>query len=412
MLPDSDVVLQKLRRFSLVFLHAGALIDEGELAESLRSEMAQFGRSVVLHDVTNSLPDDADSDYVLVGFESLVDGDNRCERLSQLRASVMVNLEEGRRVLAISRVPKARLIGCVGSQLILDAQPVFLRPFPEDATSQILADAGLDGSQAQFAVRASSGLPALISAFTSAHSESEGDSKRAVAAVKEAVPHLLTRAVRELGPEATTAFHQLLDHGDVDVGERVEPLIVEALRGSGFAAYDASRDSIQLLIPERLKSTYLDAVRTVVDSTVIPPSTVTSILTGLWEIERRLRRRLQSLARARSGDGWRELVTAEREVRERVLHRLSQDRVAIESDVRRVANPLEWMTLDELLQLIEEQSEWACPPETPVAFFRRLRGELQPVRNRAAHFRLPELRDDEVVQRWQSEVRRRFRDTA
>ena len=36
---------------------------------------------------------------------------------------------------------------------------------------------------------------------------------------------------------------------------------------------------------------------------------------------------------------------------------------------------------------IEEESEWACPPETPPAFFRRMRIDLQPIRNRGAHFR-------------------------
>ena len=48
------------------------------------------------------------------------------------------------------------------------------------------------------------------------------------------------------------------------------------------------------------------------------------------------------------------------------------------------------------------------PSQTPMSFFRRMRADLQSVRNQAAHFRLPELRDDEVVVRWQTELRRWF----
>ena len=406
--PDLVTVAQELRRFPIVFVHAGRLFNPEEIVEGLLRELATQGRPVAVHDVREPVPTGSHGDHILVGFEALANSQNRCEQLAQLRASAMVQLDEGNRLFALSRVPKTRLIGCPGSQLILDARTRFLTPLDDAAATASFVAAKVEGKQATFGVKASSGLPALLTAFLAAHVASHGDAKLARAQVQQSTRTLLMAALRELGPEATTVLHRVLERGDSELGKDLDPLIVEALRGAGFVAVDQAGGHMRLLVPTRMRTIYLEAALTVIDATVEPPPAVTPIFAGLWEIERRIRRRIQKSAIDHAAGNWRNVVVSTNELRDKVLFRVAQDRATVITDIRHVANPLEWMTLDELLQLIDDEAAWACPPETPAAFFRRMRVDLQPVRNRAAHFRLPELRDAEVVERWRSELRRRF----
>lgn len=408
---DLAPLVEELRRFPIVFVHAGCLFNPQAVVDGLIEELSAYGRPVTVHDVRESLPRDSDSDHVLVGFDALILTADRCERLAQLRASAMVALDDGRRLIALSRPPKARLLGCPGSQLILDARTKFLAPLTAGVAKDVLAAAGVENKQAVFAAEASSGLPALIAAFLEGHTSAAGEAKVARGLVLEHMRRLLREAFTELGPEVTTAFHRVVEQGDPEIGADLDPLIVEAFRGAGVAAIDGSTQAVRLQVPDRIRSIYVEAARSVIDSTVEPPEAVTGILAGLWEIERRLRYRLQRLSVDRAGNSWRSLVMSDAELRTRILERVSHDRASTVSEMEAVANPLEWMTLDELLQLIEEQAAWACPPEAPVGFFRRMRSDLPAVRNRAAHCRLPELRDGEVVERWRLELRRRFPET-
>lgn len=405
--PDVAPAVEEAGRFPLIFLHAGNLLSPATVVSSLTSTMSDDGRAVAVIDISKSSYQCAAGTSVLIGFERLATRADRCERLAKARSSVMAGLQAGGRFVAVSEVPKLRLLGCPGSQLIIDARTVFLPRVPDDDVRGAMASAGLKDASARFLTNMCAGLPALVDAALSAVSETEDDQAATRSAVMMSVQRTLVEAVRQLGVAGIVALQDLTSRGEWEFDEgSLDPLILEALRGAGMAELGAETGEVSLL-NARLRKHALGAVRTAADTCVEPPEDIGLILTGLWEIERRIRRAVQQRAVGHHGVNWTSAVLGSSDLRQRVLLRVQADRAA-RVVVDDVANPLEWMTLSEVLELLEREAEWACPPDTPPAFFRRLGTDLEPVRNRAAHFRLPQLRDAETVLRWKQDVRRRF----
>ena len=142
-------------------------------------------------------------------------------------------------------------------------------------------------------------------------------------------------------------------------------------------------------------------VRVALDSHVEPPDVVPGILNDLWVIERSLRWHLQQKARDHFGASWRSDAFHE-ETRERVVERAWRDAVITTRNIEEIGNPFDWLTLDELISLLEEP--WAAVPTCPAVLWRRFLSDVLPVRNRLAHFRLPALDDAATVLRWRRDL--------
>lgn len=404
---DLTLALDEARRFPLIFIHAGALFDPNLVVEGLLGGAASQGHTVAIVDVSQTSYAFASDTCVLTGFGELVGRADRCERLAQARSMVIEALDSGRRFIAVSEVPKLRLLGCAGSQLIIDARTVFLPRVSTNRISDEMRAMGLSEPEARFVGDMCMGLPGLARAVVKA-SENAGEDRPAAkrAAVVETRKALLT-AIRELGTEGIVALDDLVSRDEWQLDEAsMDPLVFEALRGAGLVEVVRESADVSLMAP-RLRKQYAAAVREASDAWVDPPADVGPILTGLWEIERRIRRMVQQRAVQRHGGNWIDGVLCPADVKERVVSRVQADRAA-HVPIERIGNPLEWMTLDEVLDWLEREADWAYPAEAPALLFRRLRIDLQPVRNRAAHFRLPHLRDADIVARWRHELRRRL----
>jgi len=73
--------------------------------------------------------------------------------------------------------------------------------------------------------------------------------------------------------------------------------------------------------------------------------------------------------------------------------------------INEIRNPLEWLSLGELLELVER------PPCDGLGLtaveWRRFKQDVLPVRNRLSHMRLLKRGDKEVAQQWLTILRRR-----
>lgn len=402
--PHLAPIYEEAARFPLVFAHVGSLFDPDSVAEDAAARLPHGP----IIDVSSAVPKEGG---ILVGFERLIARPDRCERLSQLRAATMQLLDKGGRFVAVSRVPKVELLGCDGSQLIIDARTVFPIRLSAESVESELSSLGFGFGELRQRCEQCLGSPVLLRAVSDAAHNYSDNAKARNAAIVAEIQLRLTEAAREAGPLIGAFLDDSLLHNEQRVAEsEVDPLIVEALRGTGFAAID--RRAMEILL---FHSSLLDVPRRAIlasnDMHVESIAAPDAIYAALWEIERRVRKRLKELAMDHHGASWQEKIALTGDHERRVLDRASADLGVRFDSLTAIGNPLQWMTLDETLELIETQPDWACPPEVPTSFFRRMRSDLQPIRNRSAHCRLPQYRDQEIAFRWRLDLARRLATT-
>ncbi len=309
-------------------------------------------------------------------------------------------MQVGASLLLFSRAPKVALGDCDGSQLVMDAKAVFAQPWSEEEQSVILDRVGALERQASY-FQFSGGLPGLCDALLSVpRSGMQEAERRALAA--EALRERIALAVSELGWRVAVALEdKLAREQSIEVDSaRDDPLIVEALRGSGLLVM--GDDGRGVLLSDRVRAHLTEGVRSALDGVVDAPGDVKEVLAGLWEIERRIRAIVGRQARKQHGKGWRASLL-DPDLERRVMERVEKDASLPVASISQVPNPLDWLTLDELLDLFAD-SRLPMPNRLPSAFWRLARQELVPVRNRAAHVRLPALHDAETVRRWRGQI--------
>ena len=223
-----DCVIEEIRRFPVVFLHAGCLFDTPAVIAHVSEGLQRAGYGV--HEAALSgIPAETESQVILVtGFERSANSHEMCQHLAQARSALMRHLESDRIVIAVSSVPKIRLLGCPGSQLVLDARALFLTPLDEPALKERLVADGIDDDAAKRIARFSNGLPSIANRFVdllkSAVAPSSTEKK-----AKEIVRDQLQTALKELGWESSVALELALTDLPDTHFEEVDPLLVEAL---------------------------------------------------------------------------------------------------------------------------------------------------------------------------------------
>lgn len=400
-------VLSQLRAFNVVFLHLGTLFNPDLLLADLRDGLCERGQGVREVTVSDAPRVDADLGETLIvtGFDEAAASEKKCELLGNARAWGIEQMERGASLLLLSRVPKVALLGCAGSQLVTDAKAVFVQPWSEEEQRAVLQRAGIAKAGQDAFIDFSCGLPGLNDVLLDVSSAGLPEAEKRVRAAEE-LSERIALAVDELGWRVAVALEDKLAREqsmEFDPG-RDDPLVVEALRGSGLLA--VGDDGRGQFLSTRLRPQAIDAVRRALDGVVLPPGDVTDILAGLWEIERRVRALVGGQARAQHGKGWRASLL-DPDVSQRVMDRVQWETALPVDSLSEVANPLDWLTIDELLSLFVD-ARVETPDRFPTAFWVRARHELVPVRNRSAHFRLPNLDDAETVRRWRSEIIRRL----
>ncbi len=393
LLGDSD-------RFPVVFVFAGRLFGgiEGSVA-ALQQAFSKVHRerhliSISAADVIrpNTLREISDnsggSTLLILHLESLLQEADRCRALGGLRQEVLEAVDRDCRVILISADPAAAFGGCPGSSLIIDARRSY--PEPQQVADLIVRLNG-DSRVAQQIVQESSGLPALVEALIASRSLHGSERRQSLGT---ALLQLMRSAIRECRPDLATMLRYRLSEGlgmDWDLPlEEWDPELLSACRGAGFII--EAEEGLGL-VSGRLRSALIDAVVEYCVETLELGNQSSSIWEALWFIERRLRSYVRQLAsRSSSHDPSALLV---RELVDRC-----KDRALADSELwgewDSLADVFEWLTLGELLDVVS-QSEWARDGWISRRLLRRIREDIMPIRNRAAHMHLPFFRDHELA---------------
>jgi hypothetical protein len=291
--------------------------------------------------------------------------------LGLLRQRVNEMLDGGASVILLSRYPRIRYPEVAGSSLLEDARD-YHPPFRESN-------------------RGAHRLHALP-AWEAGLDEEE----------------FLTDLVSELGVSLAARLDQILFECPLNptdaIGELSSPER-DALHFAGLIrpVNDSKYGwSIPKAIPD-LK----EAVANVLASSLAPPRDLAAAYELLWRIERRIRAALRARAIQQWGSEWKSSITSPNYVN-KILKRAGE--VAY-PDIRKVTttrDPLEWLTLAELLALRQEKEQIADLGMEAI-FWRRLETEVMPIRNQVSHMRLTKPGDLGKLKHWEAILTRRLK---
>lgn len=396
----------------LTFLHTGHLLGPEYVRKQLEAEAEERNLKVMHATAPDELarcPDEPTL-VLVVGFESLVEAadGNRCQKLSNWRAAVqdlLSRCDEARIVLQ-SRVPKTSLGGCPGSQLIIDATPAFLRADPFALVAAARSASNLPPDELERWAHWYGNRAGLVLALAD-QADPEAGRKQRLADANEQAEKEYIAAFEELGPDVVaTIDHYVteLEQFELDFSELDAP-VVDALRGAGFVDSVDDGQTI-VLLPGRDQPRMRSALRTVVDSTLQLPSGYLQSVQKLWLIERGLRWEVRQILADRHGrTEWIRHIPLPEDTQSRVVSRAAQDAFPRAESCQDLPNPLEWLTLGELIDMILSH-DTIRPFGVSDAIWLRMRAELAPVRDRIAHMRLLRDGDERIVGRWQRQVGR------
>jgi hypothetical protein len=197
-------------------------------------------------------------------------------------------------------------------------------------------------------------------------------------------------------------YYWVFETGQTKVGyEEVDAQVMDLCRAAGMAESIDNWETMELF-PEPHRQAWKIALLDYVANTVEVPREYELVTSGLWRIERSLRVLLRNAAKRSRGNDWKGALPED--VARRCLRRAQEEAFPGVTTITRLPDPFEWLTLGEVLEVIES-SPWARLGGVGVGFWRRLVAELGPVRNRVAHMRLLRFGDLALVQNWDRRIR-------
>lgn len=372
-------ITDSMARSSHLFVHYGAFHRVDEDGSALASEMEECGYApsvLQLRWQTNfATPADGVDVVLLVDMETLI---NRPRALEQLRVDVNDWISNGsrRRVVILSRSPRSAYPVGDGSSLVLDSRDVHLH-------------------ESRFADWIRSEHESLYGPLPEAANASRGLASKVLEALREGPPDVESIAADvacqtlvELGP----SYIALLDEWALERGLRTVPAIdvpewmqVELFM-AGAAELDLDQQNL-ILFNRSLGKGWSDGLRSASQRCVSAPRDWRELAASLFELERLLRLIMLDAFEASLGRKWAKQILSE----ENATYIRQSAGVPEDFPLHQLANPLDYMTLGQLLDLVDGRLEMAATGLTPV-----LRLELRrvvPIRNRVGHMRLPRMGD-------------------
>jgi hypothetical protein len=234
--------------------------------------------------------------------------------------------------------------------------------------------------------------------------ENPGAVLPAVSLAGETLEDVFRAALEELGVSVLAA----LDNAVFETGARDEFLVhldareAEAVRGAGFAIHTAD-GALIFSVPNRI-SEFREAVADVLAGIVDAPPDLGDISNGLWKIERSIRAKLRTNAISEYGTQWRRRLL-HGDLGVKALDRARSDTNVSARSVSELRDPLEWLSLGELLEVVESVDGLGADK----IFWKKLAADLVPIRNRLSHMRLTRKGDRETVIAWTAHVMRALR---
>jgi hypothetical protein len=360
---------RRLVRHRLVFVQLGSVFDP--LRSGLIGELG--GRQVTAVEFA-CVGAPEEGNHVLLDVEHFAGSSGSGPTMGMVREQIMQTLDGGFTTCLISRAPRISFPPVPGSSILDDAASHFIPLLQED---EYLEERRRDPAAS---------LPAIGL-----------DPSTELAALYE-------RILSELGVELLAAMdHALFEaqmRGD-DSLSLLEPRELEALRGAGIV--NAAESGYSLTVPRRVGE-LTNALAEVLSKTTTPQAEIADVASDLWAIERILRSRVRRAAIPALGPSWRAQVLTG-DLPDKILERARSEAYMGARSIKELRDPLEWLTLGELLELVER------PPCDGLGLssveWRRFRQDILPVRNRMSHMRLLKRGDRETARQWASILRKR-----
>lgn len=361
------ITSKALKRHRLIFLQMGGawqiIRDDvlGQIGEVQSPERHAEWRDMSL-----------DAPLVVADLDPVAHG----AMLGALRESVFELLDRGYSVCIVSKSPRIAFPEVLGSSLLDDSALVC---FP------VIQKEELHLLEGEFPPAGWKFPPAL-----------------------ESVPdHGLFKSVlSELGPGMIAALDHALfeiDRKGLEGLQFLSARETEALRGAALIEVSAT-GAPELAAPSFGKE-IREAIAETVSESVRPDDALGIVTAGLWFIERRIRMAVRRTAITQYGIGWRASCVGG--LADEVLRRAQLDSSVVAKTVADLRDPLEWLTLGELMDTVRSERFNNLGMEPAV--WRKLQEQLVPVRNRLAHVRMLKSGDPEVVTMWAGLIRARLK---
>ncbi|WP_142026176.1 hypothetical protein [Blastococcus colisei] len=314
------------------------------------------------------------STIAICNVESLSLAANGSDRLSALRERSLRLLDNGHRVCLVSTAPRVAFGSVPGSSLLEDASLALL---------DFLDESELSGTEER---------APLWHLPEASFGEQDGD--------------LMEKVLGELGTGVLSALDHCLFEIDPRSSNGLSFLSIretEALRGAGLIV--VSSDGGIELANRRSLAEIKAAVAHLLGTLTDAPAELAAVSSGLWFIERTMRSALRRHVSQSEGERWR--VAAVGGLATEVLKRAQLDSSLSAVSVRELRDPLEWLTLSELLDVITSTRIGGLGVASHI--WQKFREQVLPVRNRLSHMRLLKSRDEETVSIWVGVIRQTFR---
>jgi hypothetical protein len=227
-----------------------------------------------------------------------------------------------------------------------------------------------------------------------------------LAASNLALTEVFTRCFEQLGPNIAAWMEYWLFEYQAETADRLDVPddILEALTSAGLAHLDAT-ENLLVLAPGPAKEALMTTLRDYLDNVVHPPPRWPDLAAALFNLERMIRSAAKREYRDRHGDKWREALP-EPGLAKAVGR--AQAEVPTYNSVESLPNPLDWMTLSELAEVVDNCCQkHACLAGISGRVWANLFQEVEPIRNRTAHMRLMRLGDLDTVRRWARQLKLR-----
>lgn len=365
-------IRSRVRRRRLVFVQCGAVFDclrEGIVDELGGTAMSASG---FIQSATDAI--EANGILILTDLEEFARTDQRTgPSLGQLRERVDAQLDLGTDVCLLSRSPRISFPTVPGSSVIEDAS-IYTLPLLTPAECP------------------SASPPTDVERILPEHSLGNASD----------LTKLFELVLRELGVETLAA----LDHSifEAKLGQNfiqaLGPQETEALRGAGLIANFHGTSAFA--IPKRFTE-FSSAVGHALSKLVAPQPELQTVMSGLWIVERTLRRALRDTAVDKHAGRWRRNVLVG-DLPSKVLERAQADAYVTAESISDIRDPIEWLSLGELLQIIRSTSFDGLSVDDRI--WTRMVQELLPIRNRLSHMRLIKKGDSEIVSAWVAHIQR------
>lgn len=341
----------KVKIFRLVFLQIGASNEP--------ARRALLGSNSKLLTIQSYLEGGAGIDcgtLILDQFESLT-GRNESAHMGQLREKLFLDLKANIGVILLSRAPRVAFPAVVGSSLLDDAS--FAR-----APAQRFN--GVD----EWPTCSEDGL---------------------------GPEEVLHRSLVELGPEVCASLDRVVYEAQLTDQEALNLLSareLEALDGAGLTSPESGARLWN--IPWHLSPLKM-ALDTTIASTTDAQHRLANISDAMWKIERLIRREVRRMAVDSWPRNWRTQCLNE-DLKRKVLERATESAYIAATTIKQVRDPLEWLSLGELLQLTENPKIGRLGLEPPQ--WRQFRDQVMPIWNRLAHMRTLHPEDEANAVKW------------